>query len=174
MIDRDNTYRPLDEFPWYLACRYGYIINTDNGHVLQGTIKKTGYVEVMLMDADSKPHYRLLHRLIADAFCEKREDANEVNHKNGIKTDNNADNLEWVTREENLRHAYETGLMPNNAIPRAVIAINMETGEQKTFPSIYKAARFFNISQGNICMCCKGMRPFANGFYWEYQGGNEE
>ena len=168
MISNDNTFRPIKDFPWYLACRDGYVINSDTGHIMQGSLKKTGYVEIVLTDAEGLPHYRLLHRIIAEAFCEKAEGQSEVNHINGRKTDNRAENLEWVTRAENLRHAYETGLMPNNAVPKPVIAKNMDTGEEMAFPSIYKAARFFNISQGNICMCCKGERPYANGYFWQY------
>lgn len=164
----ENMFAPVNEFPWYLACREGYVINTDSGYILHGTKKKTGYIELILCDENHKPHYRLLHRIIAEAFCEQLEGQTEVNHKNGNKEDNRADNLEWVTHHENLKHAYESGLMPNNAIPRAVAAVSMETGEIMEFPSIYKAARFLGISQGNICMCCKGERPYAGGYYWSY------
>lgn len=167
-MDLDNTFRPVEEFPWYLVSRDGYVINTESGHVMVGSVKKTGYREVVLTDSDERPHYRLLHRIVAKAFCEPKDGADEVNHINGNKLDNRAENLEWVTRAENLQHAYETGLMPNNAVPKAVIATNMDTGEKMTFPSIYKAARFFNISQGNICVCCKGERPYANGYFWNY------
>lgn len=161
---------PIDDYPWYLVCDYGFVLNSDTGGILKGTRKqKTGYTDICLYDADHKPHYFLLHRLVANAFCEHPEGKNEVNHINGDKEDNRASNLEWVSREENLQHAYNTGLMPNDATPRAVKATNIETGEEMTFSSIYKAARFFNISQGNICMCCKGFRPYANGFYWEYE-----
>jgi hypothetical protein len=84
--------------------------------------------------------------------------------------DSRVENLEWVTHGENLTHAYETGLMPNNTTPRPVVAICIESGERMWFPSIYKAARFLGISQGNICMACKGERPYAGGYYWEYAG----
>lgn len=173
MFDLDNMFKPINDFPWYLVSREGYAINTDSGHVMIGAVKKTGYKEIVLTDEDGKPHYRLLHRLVAEAFCEQREGANEVNHINGDKLDNRAENLEWVTHGENLEHAFDTGLMPNNAVPRKVVATNIETGEHLTFPSIYKAARFLNISQGNICMCCKKKRPYAGGFYWDYAEGED-
>lgn len=40
--------------------------------------------------------------------------------------------------------------------------------------SIYKAARDLKISQGNICMACKGQRPHAGGFYWKYEEASNE
>lgn len=70
--------------------------------------------------------------------------------------------------EKNLKHAFENGLREDDVSPKEIIAKNAETGEVIKFPSIYKAARFLGISQGNICMCCKGIRPMASGYLFEY------
>lgn len=164
-----EEFKPVKEFPKYLVSAEGFVINSDSGHVMEGSVKRTGYKEVIFTDTDGRQYSRLLHRVVAEAFCKQELGKEEVNHINGDKLDNRAENLEWVTHGDNLKHAYETGLMPNDATPKAVTATNIETGEQMDFPSIYKAARFFNISQGNICMCCKGFRPYAGGYYWEYQ-----
>lgn len=161
-------YSVINGFPMYVACSDGYVINVKNGKILYGNKKKTGYKEVAMKDKNGKTHHKLIHRIIANCFCDKASSDDEVNHIDGDKSNNKADNLEWVSHGYNLKHAYESGLREDDVSPRAVIATNMITGEQTTFPSIYKAARFFNISQGNICMCCKGMRPYANGYYWEY------
>jgi len=55
--------------------------------------------------------YRI-HKLVANAFVDGKKDRLEVNHINGIKSDNRSENLEWVSRSENMIHAIKTGLLP--------------------------------------------------------------
>ena len=101
-------------------------------------------------------------------FCERTQDAEEVNHINGDKSDNSAKNLEWVTHGQNLKHSYETNLREQDVSPRKVVAVSMTDGTRLVFQSIYRAARELKISQGNICMACKKQRPYAGGYYWHY------
>jgi hypothetical protein len=68
-----------------------------------------GYLEVTL-SKNSKAIMFRLNRIIALHFIPNPLNLPEVNHKNGIKTDNNVSNLEWCTRSYNMKHAFNTGL----------------------------------------------------------------
>jgi len=69
-----------------------------------------GYPFVMLSIKGQKKKIRTIHSLVAMAFVENPNNKAQVNHKDGNKLNNHFDNLEWVTHQENIQHAYDTGL----------------------------------------------------------------
>jgi hypothetical protein len=72
--------------------------------------ERGGYLSVQLHDGGRKQHH-LVHRLVALAFLgEPPEPGMEVNHRDGNRSHNRATNLEWVTRSENITHAFENDL----------------------------------------------------------------
>lgn len=74
-----------------------------NGKQLYGSKTKKGYIRLPINGRNT-----FLHRIIAETFLGSPNDNQQVNHKNGIKTDNRLENLEWVTPSENLKHSYRT------------------------------------------------------------------
>lgn len=68
-----------------------------------------GYHRVSI-SKDSKRIMFSVHRLVALSFLSNENNKSEVNHKDGIKSNNTVDNLEWVTPKENQQHARITGL----------------------------------------------------------------
>lgn len=68
-----------------------------------------GYLKTMLLNDEGEYKSWTVHKFICLVFLGERNGL-EVNHKNGIKTDNRIENLEYVTRSENIKHAYKNGL----------------------------------------------------------------
>ena len=69
-----------------------------------------GYPYVHLKLKESKDKVVSIHRLVAMYFLENPENKKTVNHRDGNKSNNHINNLEWMTQKENIQHAWDTGL----------------------------------------------------------------
>ena len=85
-----------------------------------------------------------IHQLVAKAFLDNDIDRNFVNHKNGIKTDNRIENLEWVTLSENTIHAVKKRLIKTKLTDNEVLEIS------KNKLSTRKIAKLYNVSASII------------------------
>ena len=103
----------------------GYLISSDDGQIYSNVKGKTmfplkthtkpdGYLAVSLWDnakrGQKKRKTFLFHRLVAETFIPNPENKPTVNHKDGVKTNNCVDNLEWATFHEQEVHSFSNGL----------------------------------------------------------------
>lgn len=102
---------------------------------------------------DAVYHTCLVSRLVAMAWTPFPFDKLTVNHINGNFLDNRAENLEWVTLAENIRHGFRTGLYDRNKRP--VSLTNSDTGKEFKFESMSAASRFLGHGIGYVSNCIK-------------------
>lgn len=93
----------------YFAASNGQIWSCKTRSYLSQNKDKRGYLRVALRK-DGIERTEKVHRLVLSAFVPQPKGKDQVNHIDGIKTNNNLDNLEWVTGKENMRHSFDLGL----------------------------------------------------------------
>ena len=139
------------------------------------TKDRHGYLSVDLYK-DGERMTRGIHRLVAEAFIPNPYDKPEVNHKDGNKHNNCVSNLEWVTKKENCRHAWNMGLVkpsrsmlgrknPNAGRKGKPIRI-IETGE--IFESSLACEKAIDGNNRHINDCLRGRQKTHRGYHFEY------
>lgn len=86
-------------------------VKTYKGNILKPVITENGYTIVHLRNKGETGKTHRLHKLVADAFLPNDSNVSDINHLNGIKTDNRLCNLERCNRSENMLHAFRLGLV---------------------------------------------------------------
>ncbi len=143
--------------------RHGLVIQRVDPRIIRPLTLKTGYKSVML-HKEGKTKRTTIHRLVALAFIPNPHNKRTVNHKDGVRTNNNVENLEWCTQSENILHASRV-LHTLTFHGKPVRCI--ETGEE--FRSAKEAARKYGLADTNLSSAIRGVKQqtFA-GYHWEY------
>ena len=166
-----EIWKPVPEFEnYYSVSSLGRLMRTGKERgTWQGKILKPspnsrkGYMQTVLK-SDVRKTVKV-HRLVAAAFLPNPDNLPQVNHKNGITSDNRVENLEWCDQSYNIRHAYSVlnrkpvqlgrfGAAHNRAKP--ITAINIDTGEVREFGAMAEAARELKTNCAAICRVRSG------------------
>ena len=137
--------------------------------IIKGSKDKDGYVVINLKVGTKLRKFKV-HRLVAIAFLKEDKARTLINHKNGIKDDNRADNLEWVSSKENAIHAHSVLFDETHHYyrERLVSQYTLDGVFLKIHKSITRAALDAGISKSAVCDCCKGKISQAGSYVWRY------
>ena len=137
----------------YSISTEGEVRKDSTNHMLSQSTQQQ-YKFVTLILEDKKQKRMRVHRLVAETFIPNPDNKPYVNHKDGNRSNNNVENLEWVTPSENTQHAFKTGLIkPGRG--RQVTQYDLQGNEMMTFSSLTEAARETNSNQAKITLCCQ-------------------
>lgn len=161
----------------YLVSDKGKVFSIMSQKILKPAKSKNGYCKVALYNKGASKHVSV-HRIVAEAFVENADGKPQVNHIDGDKSNNSANNLEWVTASENQLHAVRTGLHAQpplkgkfgaeNYTSRRICQYTLDGTFVREWPSISDASRFVGIPVTAIVSVARGRRKNCAGFVWRY------
>lgn len=100
-------WKQIEGYENYFVSNTGLVINTKSGRLLKPKNTYDGYCEIRLYkDKDNSKCVRV-HRLVALAFVPNPDDLETIDHINGNKKDNRAENLRWLSRYDNLKRFWD-------------------------------------------------------------------
>jgi len=104
---------PVPDYEDYHVSNFGRVksFKFKTPRIMIPYLNGSGYLQICLSKDDKSKHFHI-HRLVALCFVSNPQDKPEVNHIDGNKLNNFVENLEWVTREQNINHAFDIGIAP--------------------------------------------------------------
>lgn len=135
----------IKNFENYSINDKGEVYNNKTNKKLKKCISSTGYYYIQLVK-DKRKYMKYIHRLVAEAFIENKDNKEQVDHINGNKLDNDKTNLRWVTTKENYyAYGYE-----NRKLNRRKKVYAIKDDKILEFNSRLECAKYFNCDTSKI------------------------
>lgn len=167
IIDIDDEWVVIKNFPNYVINRKGKIFNTSTNKFLKYGINN-GYYDVTL--TKNKRHFRVkIHRIIAETFIDNIDNKPYIDHIDGDKLNNDINNLRWVTPYENnhnyiTRKTHVSAIVNYNKINKSRKIESIDSnGNIKVYNSISEAAKVVNGDTGTISTICSNKIKYSKG-----------
>lgn len=144
--------------------------------IMKSTNNGSDYFIVGFRNGNRRKSY-LVHRLVAKAFIPNPKNKEEVNHIDGNKQNNIYTNLEWTTKQENINHAWRTGLSSMEKLDVVRIKVDQFTEDGRyitTYNSMSEAEKATRASVGEIGKCCRGLAYHSGGYRWRFSDGTKQ
>lgn len=198
LFDKDEDLQEKEYLSkYYHISNEGTVIRKCDGKILKSVSTPKGYMYIRLKspkfskNKDRRKNYKI-HRLVAMFYLDNYSESLQVNHKNGIKSDNRAENLEMVTNSENALHAWRELdstnrrriLSENNRKDkvkfRKMIAASIKSNSKKvsmincsgdvinTFDSMTAAAKFIGTTSVSGISYAAKHKTKRHGYFWKF------
>lgn len=151
----------------YRISNTGKIYSNITNKFIKPFINNGNYYEVVLKKEKRSKHFRV-HRLVAEAFIENKNNCRCVNHIDGNKKNNNVNNLEWCTHKENMNHAVKYKLIHTKGKKTKINQYDLNNNFIKTWDSIREIEKEYNVTHTSIRYCCMGKNKTCKGYIWRY------
>lgn len=150
----------------YLVSNFGDVFSKHKKGLLKFKDNK-GYYNVTL-SKNGKRYYKIVHRLVAEAFMPNPYGFKEINHKDENKINNHVDNLEWCDSKYNLNYGNRR-LIAAEHTKKPVLQCDISGKIIKEWPGAVDASKALNIGFKGISRCASGLRRTYKGFKWVFK-----
>jgi hypothetical protein len=163
-----KDWRETAEAPGYAVTSDGEVKRLKTGNILSPSMNNSGYLTINVGPKNYRSG-KSVHRMVARAFVDGYAPGLDVNHINGVKTDNRAENLEWCSRSRNIKHSFELGLStPHRSEDAGAPPIKVRIIEDgREFDSLADCAKAIGGKISCISLCVNGKQRKHHGLHFE-------
>lgn len=155
-----EMFKTIKEYPLYSVSTHGRVMKNSSRKIMTPSKKPNGYMQINLFTNDGRRKKEYVHRLVALTFISNAANLPEVNHIDGRRDNNVLENLEWVTRRENI---------DKSGAPKSIRVLRKNGEFVGEYPSVQTACRELGLTGSNVSSCLhNGMQKTHRGYVFEF------